>query len=265
MEKRIGVIHYNFSFTFLEDFLGWCKEKGCEYVEIQRSDIWIKNEEPEKTTEKVAKLLKKYGLKVSQVSAGNDFIQKTKEEFNNQVNIVEKVSKLVKILDANQLRIDGGWPKEGVEENKFKELIIEGIKKTLEFAEKENVYFALDNHGQVTNDYILQLEIFEKMKSKKLGANLDTMNYRWYGWPVKKLVEIYRLIAPYTLHTHIKDGIGVRSEYKGKVFGEGEIPLIEVIKILKSNNYKGVWCIEYEGNDKEIGYEKCINWLKENL
>ena len=90
-----------------------------------------------------------------------------------------------------------------MEESKFKGLILEGVGKSLEFAEKENVYFALDNHGQVTNNYLLQLEIFEKMKSKRLGANLDTMNYRWYGYPVEELTKIYEKIAPYTFHTHL--------------------------------------------------------------
>jgi sugar phosphate isomerase/epimerase len=76
------------------------------------------------------------------------------------------------------------------------------------------------------------------------------------------LTEIYRLIAPYTIHTHIKDGIGTKENYQRKVLGEGEIPIIEAIKILNENNYKGVWCIEYEGENKEIGYKKCVEFLK---
>ncbi|MCS7179871.1 MAG: sugar phosphate isomerase/epimerase, partial [bacterium] len=74
--------------------------------------------------------------------------------------------------------------------------------------------------------------------------------------------EIYKAIAPYTIHTHLKDGVGSRENYIGKVFGEGEIPIIDAIKILKENNYNGVWCIEYEGKDKEIGYKRCVEYLK---
>ncbi|MGC8976775.1 MAG: sugar phosphate isomerase/epimerase family protein [Candidatus Ratteibacteria bacterium] len=248
---KIGVIFYNFSFQDLKSFLEWCNEVGVEYAEIYN-----------KYLPQASQLIKKYNVKISQVSAGNDFVQKTKEELLNQVKMVSELCKKVKDIGCNQIRIDGGWPKEGLDSSKYKELILEGVKRVVEYAEKENVYLALDNHGIITNDYELQLEIFEKINSKYLGANLDTMNYRWYGYPVENLKEIYKLIAPYTLHTHIKDGIGTRENYRGMVLGEGEIPVVEAIKILKEKNYKGVWCIEYEGKDKEAGYKKSVEFLK---
>ncbi len=249
--EKIGVIFYNFSFSNLEIFLNWGAENNVEYAEISKEYF-----------EEAKILIPKYNIKVSQVTARNDFVQKTEEEFSNQVKMVGELCKKVKDIGCNQIRIDGGWPKEGVEESKYKRLIMEGVERVVEFAEKEGVYLALDNHGIITNDYQFQIEIFEKIKSKYLGANLDTMNYRWYGYPVEKLTEIYKLIAPYTLHTHLKDGTGSRENYVGKVLGEGEVPVIEAIKILKKNNYKGVWCIEYEGKDKEIGYKKCVEFLK---
>jgi len=258
MENKIGVIHYNTGDNSLEEFLSWCSKNDVYYVELQRKDVW---DEKIKVDE-VKKLLDKYGIKISQISCGNDFLQKTKEEFENQVKLVDKMCDIIKVLGFNQLRIDGGWPKEGVEEKEYKKLIMEGIKKVVEIGEKKNVYLALDNHGTVTNDYLLQLEIFEEIKSKHLGANLDTMNYRWYGYPVEKLIEIYKAISPYAFHTHLKDGTGSRENYKGKVLGQGEIPIVEVINILKENGYKGVWCVEYEGEDKNIGYEKCFEFLK---
>ena len=249
--EKIGVIFYNFSFSNIEEFFIWCNENKIEYAEIHN-----------KYLQEVSELIKKYSVKISQITAGNDFVQKTKDELLNQVKMIGELCKRVKDIDCNQLRIDGGWPKEGIESSKYKELILEGIERSIEFAEKEGVFLALDNHGIITNDYTLQLEIFEKIKSKYLGANLDTMNYRWYGYPAEKLIEIYKLIAPYTLHTHLKDGTGSRENYIGKVLGEGEIPIIDAIKILKENNYKGVWCIEYEGKDKEIGYKKCVEFLR---
>jgi len=249
--EKIGVIFYNFSFKNLDEFLNWCAENNVEYAEISKE--FLKDLEV---------LLPKYNVKISQVTARNDFVQRTDEELSEQIKMVGELCKRIKDFGCNQIRIDGGWPKEGVAPENYKDLILEGVKRVVEFAEKEAVYLALDNHGIITNDYEFQLEIFEKVKSKYLGANLDTMNYRWYGYPVEKLKEIYRLIAPYTLHTHLKDGTGIKGQYIGKVFGEGEIPIVDAIRILKEANYKGVWCIEYEGKDKEIGYKKCVEFLK---
>lgn len=254
---RIGVIHYNFPDWSLEEFFLWCKDNQIRFVELQKQDVW------DKKIKEVAGLLNKHNINVSQISCGNDFIQKTSDEFENQLKIISGMCKIVKELGFHQLRIDGGWPKETVEEKNHKKLVLEGIKQSVEIAEKESVYLALDNHGTITNDYQFQVEIFKQIKSEYLGANLDTMNYRWYGYPVEDLSKIYQSIAPYAIHTHIKDGIGAKENYIGKIIGEGEIPIDEAIKILKENNYKGVWCIEYEGKDKEAGYKKSVENLKQ--
>ncbi len=256
---KIGVIHYNFPDWSLEEFFSWCRKNQISFVELQRDDIW------DRKINEVEELLNRYNIKVSQISCGNDFIQKTSEECENQINLISKMCVLVKELGFNQLRIDGGWVKKTVAEKDYKSLIIKGIKRAVEIAEKEKVYLALDNHGTITNDYQFQIEIFEKIKSKYLGANLDTMNYRWYGYPVEDLLKIYKSIAPYAIHTHIKDGIGVKENYTGKIIGEGEIPVSQVIRILKENNYQGVWCIEYEGKDKDSGYKESTGKLRRLL
>jgi len=253
--ENIGVIFYNFSFEQIDQFFNWCVENNVEYVEIRKSAI-------EDKIDRVEKILAKTGIRISQVTAENDFIQKTKHDLLEHVKKIEIAGNIAKHLGCNQLRIDGGWPKQDIDEKYYRTMVLEGIERAVEVAEKNGFHLALDNHGVITNDYQFQIEIFEKIKSQYLGANLDTMNYRWFGYPVEQLIEIYKAIAPYVKHTHIKDGTGTRQNYTGKVLGEGEIPVIEAIRILKENNYCGVWCIEYEGKDKEIGYKKCIEFLK---
>jgi sugar phosphate isomerase/epimerase len=78
-------------------------------------------------------------------------------------------------------------------------------------------------------------------------------------------VHIYRDVAPYVKHTHMKDGTGVRREYVGAALGEGEIPLVGVVESLVEAGYDGVWCAEWEGKgDKGEGYAACLKWMKEN-
>jgi len=263
--NKIGVINYNISNFSVEELFGWCAENGVQYVALQRNDVWPDIEKPDNNVKETARLLQKYGIKISQISSRNDFLQKTEEDVNKQVWMVGKICKIVKDLGFNQLRIDGGWPKEGVEEKNYRDLVIKGVSRVTEIAEKEGVYLALDNHGTVTNDIVFQLDILKTVNSKYLGANLDTMNYRWYGYKVDELKEIYKEIAPYTLHTHLKDGIGTRAEYKGTVLGEGEIPLTDAIKTIKDAGYEGVWCVEYEGKEGAEGYKKSLSWLKNAL
>lgn len=268
MEPKVGVIHYNFPKEMtLEGFFAWCRDAGCRYVEIQRPDVWNADEPPEKTAGDVARMLERYGLAVSQVTACNDFIQKTPDEVRKQLEMLGTVCRLAKIVGARQLRMDGGWPKEGVPESRYEELVVDGIRRAVEIAERESVRLALDNHGTVTNDHRFQLRIFESVKSPMLGANLDTMNYRWYGYPVDELPAVFRAIAPYAFHTHMKDGFGSRGDYRGAALGDGEVPLAEAVAALRDAGYDGVWCAEYEGPETEggAGYRTCVEWLRKNV
>ena len=71
--------------------------------------------------------------------------------------------------------------KDAVPESQWVEAMAGCLKRCLEFAERDEVYLAVDNHGIVTNDGDLQVELFERVGSKYVGANMDTMNYRWAG------------------------------------------------------------------------------------
>ncbi|HNS31967.1 MAG TPA: sugar phosphate isomerase/epimerase family protein [bacterium] len=263
--EKIGIIKYNVSNFSAGELFDWCNKNGVEYVELMRPDIWEDVGKKENRVKEISALLMKYGIKVSQISAGNDFIKASEEEVKEQLRIIRELCLMVKDMGFNQLRLDGGWPKENIEEKKYRDMVMDGIKKAVEIAEKEKVYLALDNHGKVTNDYLLQLDVFKDVNSKYLGANLDTMNYRWYGYPVEKLTGIYRKIAPHVFHTHMKDGVkaDVDFKYTASVLGKGEVPLKETIEILKNAGYTGPWCIEYEGKDGIEGYGKSAEWLKE--
>ena len=74
------------------------------------------------------------------------------------------------------------------------------------FKKHNGKYLAVDNHGHVTNDGDLQVELFQQVGSDRVGANMDTMNYRWAGHSLEKIAHFYQIVAPYTFHSHMKDG-----------------------------------------------------------
>jgi len=122
---------------------------------------------------------------------------------------------------------------------------------------------AVDNHGYVTNDPRVLLRALELADSPYAGSNLDTMNLRWWGNAVEDLPKIYKDLAPYVFHTHMKDGTGVRGEYRGAALGDGEIPLEIAVAELVAAGYKGPWVAEWEGKgDKGEGYAACLQWMK---
>jgi len=211
---------------------------------------------------KSLKILKNNKLKVICLSVSSSFVGKKPEELEKSLTEAKDHIVLASKMEVPFIRVFGGSiPKEISLEEAVK-IVADNLKLLGDFAKSYNVKVLLETHDNFSFSNNVAKVIKETNNHPNVGICWDVANSFHAGASIEDSVN---LMGKFIEHTHIKDGIGVRSEYKGKVFGEGEIPLIEVIKILKSNNYKGVWCIEYEGNDKEIGYEKCINWLKENL
>jgi sugar phosphate isomerase/epimerase len=265
--SKLGIVHYNFAGLSLDKVLKFVSETGFGYIELQVGDVWRQGtDNPEKNAEAVRKQVESYGLQVSAFAAGNDFVVLDSAVVQAQVDRMRRIAGLAKSLGCSVIRTEGGSPKDAVPQSRWVEAMAGCLSRCVEFAEKEGVYFAVDNHGIVTNDGDLQVELFERVGSKHVGANLDTMNYRWFGHDLATVGRYYDIIAPYTLHTHLKDGRGSRGNYRGEALGEGEIDLAKAIRCLKAAGYDGVWCCEYEGRENDgTGQKKCYEYLKANL
>lgn len=265
---KVGLVHYNFPGE-LDVFLDYAAETGFAYTELQASDIWPEGVPFEQALERaqmVKKMLADRGLAASAVAAQNDFLVTSEEEMDFQVQRLQKVAHLAEVVGTRLLRVDGGWPKDEVPQQMWMDLMVEGFSRCRDFIEEHGFYLALDNHGLVTNNADLQISIFKEIESDNLGANLDTMNYRWAGHPLEVVNEFYRKIAPYVLHCHLKDGRNSLAEYVGTALGEGELDLDLAVQCLKAAGYNGVWCVEYEGKtDPAEGYRKGLQWVREHV
>lgn len=264
---KLGVIHYNFPQFSFEQFLDYCPEAGFEYVELQIGDVWRQGvDDPEAEAEKVLQKVRARGLHVSALAAGNDFVVLDPDAIRAQVERMKQVIRLANVLQCHVIRTEGGSPKETVPESRWVDAMAGCLVRLVEYAEEKDVVFAVDNHGYCTNDGDRQLELIEAVGSPRVGVNLDTMNYRWFGHDISTINRYYEILAPHTFHTHLKDGFGSRENYRGAVLGEGEIDLMHAVRCLKAAGYDGVWCVEYEGPPPtDVGYRKCGEWVRANV
>lgn len=266
---KIGVIHYNWPGFSFEEFLRFAAETGYQYVELLLSDVWSPDtDNPETNAERVRKTLESYGLKVSALSAGNDFLQIEEEAIRYQVERMGMICRLARILgDETVVRAEGGIPKDGVPRQQWVDALSECFRRCIDHVEQTGVALAIDNHGYITNDYTILLAVLQQVNHPLIGTNLDTMNYRWYAHDLQVCRRIYELMAPYAKHTHLKDGTGSFKQYRGAALGDGEIDLHYALHCLKQAGYTGVYCAEYEGPEAAggVGYAKCYLWLKANV
>lgn len=266
---KLGAIHYNWPGYDLEGFARRAGEIGYEYCEVRADDIWLDDAiDGEERAEEVRELLGRYGIKISAVEIGNDFLQADPSDLDAQVERYRQRCRVIPLTGTDIVRSDGGWNRNNqVSEDQWDAMMLDAFKRCADFLEEYDVRIALDNHGVTTNDGEWQLSLIERVGSDRLGVNLDTMNYRWYGHELDKIDRFYEILAPHVFHTHMKDGKGSRQDYKGAALGEGEIHLEHVVKCLKEAGYDGAWTAEYEGPETEggVGYEKCYGWLVENV
>ncbi|MCK9222419.1 MAG: sugar phosphate isomerase/epimerase [Limnochordia bacterium] len=267
--SRFGIIHYNAPGKNLEEFADYAQKVGYKYVELAIADIWDERRETEAQASKraveVRSLLEKRNLQVSVLSAANDFVMQESGVVQTEIKRMKTVCHLARLLGTDVIRTEGGQPKKHIPKELWADAISSCLKKLKGFVEDEGYYLAVDNHGLVTNDIDLQLRILEEVNSPNIGANFDTMNYRWFGYELSQLHQVYARIAPHVLHTHLKDGIGTRGSYQGCALGRGEIDLVFAVKCLKDVGYEGVWCVEYEGSDPVGGYEESFRWLESHI
>jgi sugar phosphate isomerase/epimerase len=260
-----GLIHYNQpDLDGLDAFLDFAKEAGFDAIELFLRDYWPEGDDsPETHAEAMRSKIDAAGLAVCAITGANDFVQLDESEIQREVNRMERVCALAKILGTQIIRTEGGQPKDRVPEEQHVEAMAECLKRCVPFIERDEIYLAVDNHGLVTNDADLQVRLLEAVNSPFVCATLDTMNYRWAGHDLATVERYYTTIAPYVRHVHIKDGVGTRGSYEGRVTGDGEINVPAAIAALKQAGFSGTWCIEYEGKEGSVGYAKCLERLRD--
>jgi len=266
-EPKLGIIHYNFPDHSLSEFLRAIKQIGYDYAEIRCTDVRADDTDanPEEEAHKLRAELDEVGITPSSVSLANDFVVLDEQAVSAQVERTKRIAGLAKILGTNVLRTEGGRPKPEVPEHKHVDAMAGCLKRLVPFCEDQDVFLAVDNHGKVTNDGELQRRLFEAVGSKHVGANLDTMNYRATGkYDLETVYRFHRMIAPYTLHTHFKDGVLENDKYRGTELGSGELDLSIAVAALKDAGYNGVWTVEYEkkDGDREEGARQSLAHLK---
>lgn len=276
--SKIGVVHYNYPGFSFDQFLRFAADTGYEYVELDIPDVWQEgiahplseadNAQQSRHTEAVARHVQSFGLQISGIAARNDFVQNDAQAQKWQIARMKGIASQMRLLGENAvMRSEGGHTKDAVDPSQWRPLMLDAFRRCQDFLEELDVTLAIDNHALITNDGDLLLSLLRELDHPKIGANLDTMNFLWFGHDLETCRRYYRELAPFVRQVHLKDGRGSRADYQGEALGEGLIPLHEVIQDLRDVGFDGVYCAEYEGKEREgaVGYARCCKWMQANL
>jgi len=196
------------------------------------------------------------GLSVSAMLMYNDF---GAADWDGEIDWLVWAVRLGDKLGGAVLRVDpimsteAQWP--------FEQRVgraVESLKRIIDSTAGSGVAIAMENHGTQGNQPEFLDAVIAGVSSPRLGMNIDTANFYWYGFPLSRVYEIISHFAPFTKHTHVKninypeDKREIQREI-GWGYGEyccplrqGNIDLQFVVDQLRKAGYKGDLCIEDE-------------------
>jgi sugar phosphate isomerase/epimerase len=136
------------------------------------------------------------------------------------------------------------------------------------FAEKHGMYAVYHNHGQPKDPGFS----FEKYLSYSPANRLCLDVGHYYGATGKHPNELIEKIHDRIYTIHLKDKTGPKSDPKDSnmVWGEGETPLADMLKLVQKNKWP-IHCdieLEYDipqGSDAQKEIIKCVQYCKDVL
>ncbi len=133
------------------------------------------------------------------------------------------------------------------------------------FAEKAKVWVGMHNHSNIKpNEFARPDDFAEAMRgtSSYIGVNLDIGHFTAAGFdPAEYLAQHHDRVFV----LHIKDR--KKNQGPNTVFGQGQTPIREVLRLLRDRKWTIPAMIEYEykGADTVEEVKKCYAWCKQAL
>ncbi|MBP3958214.1 sugar phosphate isomerase/epimerase [Gemmata sp. G18] len=207
------------------------------------------------TTDAYAEKLKAHATKkklaISGVPVGNNFCVRDEAKYKLEIQKVKDWTVLAAKVGATTVRIFAGALEKGDTLEAAQKRVVAAVNECCEVAEKHGISLALENHGGITDTPEHLLDLVKPVKSKALGVNIDTGNFKTTD-PYADIAKI----APY----------GVVSQVKTEVYPGGKVQdadLARVVKILKDANFHGFVALEYEGKeDPKVAVPKHVKELR---
>jgi sugar phosphate isomerase/epimerase len=121
--------------------------------------------------------------------------------------------------------------------DQYHELFAERLAKSAEYAQSRGVTLAMEPHVDGLVDMPdRMIKIMEMVQAPALKVNFDISHFDIHGMSIEESV---RALAPYTVHTHVKDQRGRYPNYEFLTPGEGDFDYVTYLKTMRAYGYDG--------------------------
>jgi sugar phosphate isomerase/epimerase len=141
-------------------------------------------------------------------------------------------------LDCRMVRVFGGNLPSGVTRAAALPSMADFLRQLGDIAAAHHVTLVLETHDAFSTGAQVA-ELLRQADHPAVGALWDLHHPYREGEDPEATMQ---LLAPYLRHTHVKDS----REGRYTLMGEGDVPLAEMIELLRSNGYDGWISVEWE-------------------
>lgn len=267
---KIGVSSYSFSRLVrtgqMEQIavIAKAKEMGFDVIEFSTISVPEGKTLPDFAAELRAEAAG-VGIEIANYTIGADFLKGSGGDLAAEIERVKREVDIAEILGVPGMRHDasGGWPADHKGPKSFSAALprlAEGCRAVTEYAAAKGIRTMVENHGHFCQDSLRVEQLVTEVDHPNFGVLIDMGNFICVDEDPG--IAVGRLM-PYAFHCHAKDfhlkpgselfpGQGWALTRAGNyrraaIIGHGNVPVIQCLKAMHREGYKGVLSIEFEG------------------
>lgn len=121
-------------------------------------------------------------------------------------------------------------------------LVVDQLRRLAPVAQEHGVTLLLETNG-VYNDTARLRSVLEQVASDAVAALWDLHHpYRFAGESPEQTIQN---LGSYVKYVHVKDSVMADGQVQYRLMGEGDLPIDEMIRALRSINYEGYLSLEW--------------------
>lgn len=249
------------------DVIDWISEQGGEHMEIVPYGFTLEDQ-PE-LADAVRERAAAKGIELSNYSMPANFVQDTPEAFEEEIERIKRHVDTVHRLGMKHMRHDVTAftlppEKRGIDYLEANlDQIVEGCRRIADYAAGFGITTTVENHGMSVQASDRVQRVLQAVDRPNFKTTLDIGNFLCVD--EQPLVGVKRNL-PYASLVHVKDfyirpadqnpGGGAwfltsHGNYlRGAIFGQGDIDVRRVLRLIKESGYDGYITLEFEGMEE---------------
>jgi len=248
------------------DVIEWIAKQGGEHVEIVPAGYDLENNEA--LADAIRQKAAEFKLDISNYAITANFVAGDERACEAEIARVLKHVDIADRLGAKLMRHDAAFrPADELTESHFiKDLdrIADACRRIADYAARYGITTSVENHGHYIQASERVERLIRRVGRPNFRTTLDIANFMCVD---EDPIGACRRNAPYASMVHAKDfyvrssdfdsgegwGQSVNGTYlRGAIFGNGDINVREILRILKHSGYDGYLSLEFEGMEDSL-------------